>query len=62
MEKRIFQKIKKELPEIKINVSLKDYTTFKIGGPAKYFYKAENKEDLVKARYKKFRKIGVFEE
>jgi len=49
MERRIFQKIKKELPEIKTNVSLKDYTTFKIGGPAKYFLVARNKKDLIKA-------------
>ena len=31
------------------NISLKEYTTFKIGGPAKYFYVAKNKEDLMEA-------------
>ncbi len=31
------------------NVSLKKYTTFKIGGPAKYFFTAETKPDLVNA-------------
>jgi len=31
------------------NVSLKKYTTFKIGGPAKYFFTAKNKNDLIKA-------------
>lgn len=31
------------------NVSLAKYTTFKIGGPAKYFYIAKNKEDLIEA-------------
>ncbi len=31
------------------NVSLKNYTTFKIGGKAKYFFTAKTKEDLVKA-------------
>lgn len=41
--------IKKLLPEIKKNVLLKDYTTFKIGGPAKYFFVAKNKKDLIKA-------------
>ena len=31
------------------NVLLSEYTTFKVGGPAKYFYVAKNKEDLIKA-------------
>jgi len=34
---------------IKKNVPLAKYTTFKIGGPAKYFCIAKNKEDLIKA-------------
>ncbi len=42
-------KLKKELPGIKENVSLTDYTTFKIGGKARYFYTAKNKEEAVKA-------------
>ena len=33
----------------KKNVLLKNYTTFRIGGPAKYFFKAKTKEDLIKA-------------
>jgi len=33
----------------KKNVSLKNYTTFKIGGPAKYFYIAKNKTELIEA-------------
>ena len=41
--------IKKLLPEIKTNIPLKNYTTFKIGGPAKYFYTVKTKEDLIKA-------------
>ncbi|MDP2967260.1 MAG: UDP-N-acetylmuramate dehydrogenase [bacterium] len=49
MKKRNFQQIKEELPGIKRNVSLKNYTTFKIGGPAKYFFEAKNKKDLIKA-------------
>jgi len=28
---------------------LKNYTTFRIGGPAKYFFKAKSKKDLIKA-------------
>lgn len=31
------------------NISLAEYTTFKIGGSAKYFCKVENKKDLIKA-------------
>ena len=31
------------------NISLKKYTTFRIGGKAKYFFKAETKEDLIEA-------------
>lgn len=41
--------IREKLPEIKENVSLAEQTTFKIGGPARYFFAAENKEDFVKA-------------
>ena len=49
MSKINFQEIKKLLPEIKKNVLLKNYTTFKIGGRAKYFFIAKNTEDLIKA-------------
>ncbi len=42
-------KIKKELPQIKKNIGLAPYTTFKIGGVADYFFVAETKEDLVRA-------------
>ncbi len=31
------------------NVDLKEFTTFKIGGPAEYFFKATTEEDLIKA-------------
>ena len=41
--------IKNLLPGVKKNILLKNYTTFKIGGPAKYFFVAKNKEDLIKA-------------
>lgn len=30
-------------------INLSNYTTFKIGGPAKYFFISENKDDLIKA-------------
>jgi len=35
--------------KFKNNVPLKNYTTFRIGGPAKYFFIAKTKEDLIKA-------------
>ena len=41
--------LKKFLPGIQENVSLANYTTFRIGGPAKYFFIASNEKDLVKA-------------
>ena len=42
-------RIEKELSGIKKNISLKNYTTFKIGGRAKYFFVAKSKEDVIKA-------------
>lgn len=41
--------ILEELPGIKKDVLLSDYTTFKIGGPARYFLVAEREEDIVSA-------------
>jgi len=35
--------------KFKKNVLLKNHTTFRIGGPAKYFFKAKTKRDLIKA-------------
>ena len=49
MQDEIYTKFKKILPEIKRNVSLAKYTTFKVGGPAKYFLIAPKKEAIVKA-------------
>ena len=40
-------RIERLLPGIKKNISLKNYTTFRIGGPAKYFYIAKNKTELI---------------
>ncbi len=42
----IKQKLNKNLQE---NVDLTQYSTFKIGGPAKYFFIAKTNEDIVKA-------------
>lgn len=41
--------IKKLLPGIRQSVSLKNYSTFKIGGKAKYFFIAKNKQELISA-------------
>ena len=41
--------VKKLLPKVKKNISLKGFTTFKIGGKAKYFFTAESKEELLRA-------------
>ena len=42
-------KILQKLSGVKKNVLLKIYTTYKIGGPAKYFFVAKTKEDLMVA-------------
>ena len=46
-----FQKLKQELPRMRENVPLKNHTTFKIGGPAKYFFIARTAEDVQNAVY-----------
>ena len=42
-------KIQNPKSKIQKNVSLKNYTTFRIGGPAKYFFVAKAKENLIGA-------------
>ncbi len=57
MEDKILQK----LPGVQEGVLLKNYTTYKIGGPAKHFFIAKNKEDLVSALMEaKKNKLQVF--
>ena len=41
--------IQKSFPQIQKNIPLEKYTTFKVGGPAKYFFIARKKEDIIKA-------------
>lgn len=41
--------VKKELPEVKENILLKNYVTFRIGGKAKYFFSAKSKKEIIKA-------------
>ncbi len=44
-----YQALEHELPGLKENVLLKDYTSFNIGGAARYFYIAETKQDIINA-------------
>jgi UDP-N-acetylmuramate dehydrogenase len=54
-------KKKNFLLNIKKNVLLKNHTTFKIGGPAKYFFISRKKEDLVEAiKWAKVNKVPFF--
>ena len=53
-----FEELKNVLPEIKENISLKDYSTFRIGGIAKYFLIAKNKEEL-KIAIKKAKELKI---
>jgi UDP-N-acetylmuramate dehydrogenase len=54
-------KIIKSLPGAKKNVLLKNFTTYKIGGPAKYFFVAKSKEKLIDAlKIAKNFKVPVF--
>ncbi len=47
--------------KIRRNVPLKDHTTFRIGGKAKYFFIAKNKKDLVSAvELAKKKKLPIF--
>ena len=56
-----FKKIKEELPRIQKNIPLAKYTTFRIGGPAKYFFEAKSKEDLIKAiRFARSKGLAFF--
>ena len=43
------QQLQEELSGIQSDVSLKKYSTFRIGGNAKYFFEAETKTDLISA-------------
>ena len=53
-----FEELKKEFPGMEENVLLKSYTTFRIGGPAKYFLKTSDKDEL-KAVIKSALKNGI---
>lgn len=44
----IFEELKKEFPRIEKEVPLKNYTTFRIGGLARYFLRTSDKKELKK--------------
>lgn len=46
---QLTNKLKRLLPGIKENVLLRNYTTFRIGGPAAFFYQADREEEFLKA-------------
>ena len=49
------------MPKIQENISLKDYTTFQIGGRAKYFAVAKDESDLHEAfAFAKSRKLPIY--
>jgi UDP-N-acetylmuramate dehydrogenase len=53
--------IEKNLPKLQKNILLKNFTTYKIGGPAKYFFVAKNKEDLLEAlEFSKKNRLKIF--
>jgi UDP-N-acetylmuramate dehydrogenase len=43
---KIFEELNRLLPDVKKNVELKNYSTFRIGGLAKYFFIAQNEIEL----------------
>jgi len=52
---------KKHFLRLRSNVSLKNYTTYRIGGPAKFFIKVRNEEELLESlKEAKKRKIPFF--
>lgn len=42
----LFEKIKKQFPSLRQNEPLKNHCSFRIGGPADYFYELKNIEEL----------------
>ncbi|XOB41364.1 MAG: UDP-N-acetylmuramate dehydrogenase [Candidatus Nealsonbacteria bacterium] len=49
MDNKDFAQLKSAFPNIQSNVSLRDYSAFKIGGEAKYFLVIRTKDELIEA-------------
>lgn len=47
--RKMSNRIKQLLPGVEEQVLLSDYTTFKIGGPARFFVEVQNKEEVIAA-------------
>lgn len=45
---KLFEELKNEFPRLEEDVLLKNYTTFRIGGPAKYFLRTSDRKELKK--------------
>lgn len=57
----IFEQLKSAFPQIKENVSLKEYSSYRIGGSADYFFETGNTEELEKiVNFCKSNKIRFF--
>lgn len=44
----VFEKLKKQFPDLRKNEPLKKHCSFRVGGPAKYFYELRHIEELPK--------------
>ena len=44
----IFEELKNDFPRLEKNISLKNYSTFRIGGPSKYFLRTSDRKELKK--------------
>jgi len=49
MNEEVFMAIKKDLPGVQKDVAMADHTTFKIGGPAEYFFIARSEKEIITA-------------
>src|SRR3989344_1056382 len=58
MNEDIFKDLNDKLPGIQIDVLMSKQTTFKIGGPAEYFFSAKTKDQLIKS-VKLAKEIGL---
>ncbi len=48
MKTEIADKIKEKLPDVQYRVPLENHTTFRIGGPARFFLAADTKEKIIR--------------
>lgn len=48
---KFYTTLKKQFPAVKRNVLLKNHTTFRIGGPARYFLVVKDKKNLIKVSF-----------